>query len=311
MKLFLGCMIRNEIDILPSFLEHVVSLFDCGCLVDHLSCDGSEALLQSFVASRPDWECQTIRTPAYLQAEKCTEILYRGFSKGADAVFFLDVDEFVAEFDRDALETVVARLNAQNQIGQLRWRNCMPADYGLPFSLAHKAWLCDASPHKKIVVPRWLYEVYGDSIRMNQGNHSLRLPKNETYRQTLFGELLHFPIRSREQFVRKIIVSYFSQVIRPGQVIAPHIQNLFDLLVHHDLTHEMLNALSVNYGVVMPVMPITPADLTNRGYALTMPSVSRRKIDIPLPAPSTRNFINFGIACDENGVCKGQADDNG
>jgi hypothetical protein len=301
LKLFLVCMIRNEIDILPGFLRHVDTLFDCGCLVDHLSCDGSESLLQSFVSSRPGWECQPIRTPAYLQAEKCTELLLRGFSAGADAVFFLDADEFISGLDRDALEAAVLNLNTQNKIGQLRWRNCLPADYSRPFSVDNAAWLCDLSPHKKIIVPRWLYEKYGDGIRMNQGNHSLRLPVSGDLSQTAVAELLHFPVRSREQLVRKIFISYVSQVIRPGNQIAPHIQNLFDILTRFDLTHEVLNALAVNYGVQLPVVPLMDADLKQRGYALAEPVVSRRDLDLALPVSSTCKFIDLGILCDENG----------
>ena len=65
-------------------------------------------------------------------------------------------------------------------------------------------------------------------------------------------------------------------------MIAPHIQNLFDILAQYDLTHETLNALSVNYGEVLPVIPLTD-------FADTMV--------VPLSATQvTRPLVGFTVA---------------
>jgi len=176
MKLFLAAMIRNELDVLPAWLAHVAALFDRGCLVDHLSSDGSEALLRTF-ARRPGWTCRPLTTAAYLQAELSNELLERAFAEGADAVLFLDADEFVAELDRAALERAVAALDAGLRLGHLRWRNCAPAEYTDTFALDRPAWLCDLAEHKKIVIPRWAHQRWPGQVRVNQGNHTAFLPE--------------------------------------------------------------------------------------------------------------------------------------
>jgi hypothetical protein len=278
-KLFLVCMIRNEIDILPSFLGHIDSLFDCGCLVDHLSSDGSELLMVDFVSSRTGWEYHSLKTPAFVQAEKSTEFLNRGFSCGADAVFFLDADEFIAGMNRASLERAVAMLETNTLIGHLRWRNCLPVEYRDTFSLDQKMWMCDLAVHIKLVVPRWLYGRYGNQLGMNQGNHSLRVPDAATLSGVALAELLHVPIRSRGQLVRKILAAYVSQAAKPDKVIAPHIQTLFDTLVRRDLTPEVLNALAVNYSTPTTIDQLTHADLEKRGYICGLPDVCRNRCD--------------------------------
>jgi hypothetical protein len=272
-------MIRNEIDILPSFLGHIDSLFDSGCLVDHLSSDGSELLMRDFVSSRAGWEYHSLKTPAFVQAEKSTEFLNRGFSTGADAVCFLDADEFIAGTSRASLERAVAMLETKRLIGHLRWRNCVPVEYRDTFSLDQKVWMCDLGVHIKLVVPRWLYRRYGNHIGMNQGNHSLRVPDAATFSGVGLAELLHFPIRSRGQLIRKILAAYVSQTAKPDKVIAPHIQTLFNTLVRRDLTPEVLNALAVNYSTPTAIGHLTHADLEKRGYMCGLPDVCRNRLD--------------------------------
>jgi hypothetical protein len=272
-------MIRNEIDILPSFLSHIDSLFDGGCLVDHLSNDGSERLLQNFSAARPEWECHTLRTPGYAQAELSSELLQRGFKAGAGAVFFLDADEFIGGLDRLKLKTAVAELESGRLLGQLRWRNCIPDGYDAPFSLDRPAWHGDMAPHRKLVVPRWVWANFGEKLGMNRGNYSLRLPEGRMHdgvriNNAAIGEILHFPIRSREQFVRKIMTTYVAQAMGPGAQVAPHIKALFDLLATNEFTPDLLNAIAANYGLATPVgQPLSRDQICQRGLLLETPNV--------------------------------------
>jgi hypothetical protein len=274
-KLFLISMIRNEVDILASFLAHVDALFDCGFLVDHLSCDGSEVLLREFVAARPGWQLRRLETPRYLQAELSCELLAKGFEGGADAVLFLDADEFVHRLDRAALERAVAGLGERRQLGHLRWRNCIPGEYREPFELAQPAWLCAPSEHKKIVLPRWLHERHPGRVLVNQGNHTALLP--ESCDEVSVGELLHFPIRSQRQLAHKTLTTWLSQASREDGVIAPHIRALFDTLSTGDLSAERMNAIAIEYGAPFVIdARLDAAELRARGHRLGRPEVVTR-----------------------------------
>ena len=272
MKLFVGAMIRDELDVLPSWLRHVGALFDRGCLVDHLSGEGAQALLQTF-AQRPGWSYRRLDSPAYLQAEQSNELLMRAFAEGADAVFVLDADEFIGELDRADLERAVAGLGAARQLGHLRWRNCLPAEYHDGFRLDQRAWLCGLSVHKKIVLPRWVYERWPGQVRVNQGNHTAIVP--EPADAQVIAELYHFPIRSPQQLMHKVVNTYLAQATRPDGVIAPHIRALFETVARRPLTPGLLNALAVDYGAPVPVhTEIESAELAGRGFRLVVPRIT-------------------------------------
>jgi hypothetical protein len=258
MQLSLISMIRNEIDILPAFLGHIDNLFNGGYLIDHLSSDGSESLLREFTASRPTWEYYPLKSPAYTQADISSDFMRRGFKQNTDAVFFLDADEFIANLYRPQLEESVTALDSSQQIGYFC---CMPGEYGPAFALDQPAWHGDLAPHKKIIVPRWLYAMHGEQLAVNQGNHSLRLPAGQTVSGPIIAELLHFPIRSREQFVRKILVSYVAQAMKPNKQVAPHIQTYFDLIMKQNLTPDLLNSIAANYGSPDPEPPLGLAQI--------------------------------------------------
>jgi hypothetical protein len=278
-QLFLISMIRNERDVLPWFLAHAGALFDHGCLVDHLSTDGSSEQMRAFVAARSGWQLRRLDTAAYLQAEVGTELLADAYRAGADAVFFLDADEFVAEHDRPALERAIDRLNAEKKIGHLRWRNCLPEGYDVPFSLDRPAWLCELAEHKKIVLPRWLLERHPDRLRINQGNHTVFIPNGEHYEEAQIGCLYHFPIRSLRQLVQKILTTHLAQSSRADGVVAPHIQALFETLISKELTPELLNAIGADYGAPFVFSTgMSESALRARGYRVEVPRVSRLKV---------------------------------
>ena len=69
MKLGLITQIRNEIDIISTFLNHVDSLFDCVFIIDHQSIDGTEEVLKEAVDQRPTWKYYYLDIKTRLQAE--------------------------------------------------------------------------------------------------------------------------------------------------------------------------------------------------------------------------------------------------
>ena len=54
-KLALVSMIRDDVDILPVFLQHASDLFQMGFLLDHRSSDGSEKIMADFCVDLPRW----------------------------------------------------------------------------------------------------------------------------------------------------------------------------------------------------------------------------------------------------------------
>ena len=74
MHIHMISLLRNERDILPSFLSHVGSLFDSGDLVDHMSTDGSGSLMERFCSGMPGWSFGQLSHRGHLQSQVMTAL---------------------------------------------------------------------------------------------------------------------------------------------------------------------------------------------------------------------------------------------
>jgi hypothetical protein len=246
MHIHLISLIRNERDILPSFLSHVGALFDSAQLIDHMSTDGTADLLERFCAELPGWTFGRLRCLEYLQSEVATALTRRAFAIGADAVIFLDADEFIHGLTRDALGAAISILEDRQMMGSFYWRNCAPETFDEDFLINAPSFIGDISPHKKIFLPKWIYERYGDSFVVNQGAHSIAMKAGSYPDIANVGEILHFPLRSERQFVMKIVSTYLAQLQRG--VVSPNTQYLIRVIAEGQVDASTIAALAMRYG---------------------------------------------------------------
>jgi hypothetical protein len=100
MKFSLITLIRNEQDILNTFLNHVDALFDEVYLVNHRSLDNTACILKSAVKQRSGWHYFALDLNAHYQKEVSNLLIQHAFNRGANFVFFQDCDEFLQVKDR-------------------------------------------------------------------------------------------------------------------------------------------------------------------------------------------------------------------
>ena len=67
MKLAVASLIRNEIDIIGGFLQHLDALFDYALLMDHGSIDGTDRAIAAACARRPGWDMWHVEPVGYHQ----------------------------------------------------------------------------------------------------------------------------------------------------------------------------------------------------------------------------------------------------
>jgi hypothetical protein len=216
MKFALITIIRNEQDILNTFLNHVDALFDDIFLVNHRSLDHSSSILKSAVKQRKSWFYITLDIEGYYQKEASALLMHHAFSRNADFVFFLDCDEFIQVKNREELEQKVEGLNAPATAGSLRWINCVTDKLDRPlFKYRSTIWMSlEPSKFSKVIITRSLYEKYGGNISLCQGNHQVIDPGGNFMAASEIGHLLHLPIRSRQQLINKTIRSALSNLSR-------------------------------------------------------------------------------------------------
>lgn len=117
MKLAVVSMIRDEVDILRAFLQHVSEVFDLGFLLDHRSSDGSQEMLDDFCSGFPGWNYFKLDFPGRHQRDMSNIFMRRAFEAGADAVVFLDADEFIGCTKQELLlKTCCLKSGAGNRL---------------------------------------------------------------------------------------------------------------------------------------------------------------------------------------------------
>ena len=121
-------MIRNEADLLSTFLARATALFDKIFIVDHQSTDGTRTMLEQRATDCQRIEIFDFRYQAYYQSEISNCLTRHAIAKGADWVFFLDADEFIDVDDRESLERLVK--NFSHEVMHLPWANLIPTEFG-------------------------------------------------------------------------------------------------------------------------------------------------------------------------------------
>lgn len=252
-------MIRDEADVLPAFLGHVAELFDFALFVDHLSVDGSAALLDRAAADWPRIKVWRLTAPGYWQSAVMTALAREAFRRGAHWVVPLDADEFLGVADRPALEAQL--FAAHSHVAFFRWRHAVTDDAVLeghaPLVWPLQKWLANASLGKpgqgKVALHRQTAEAFPQFL-FSPGNHRLipcPFAKPQTGPDS--GTIWHLPVRTRQQFLTKLRRDLVSHAGRDGRAIAgmgaarPVKQALLEKLLSAPADTDALRKIALGY----------------------------------------------------------------
>lgn len=216
------CMVKNEEDIVESFLRYCC-LFSARVIVlDNFSTDRTMTILQLLANEGLPVSILADQELGYFQAEKTSRLIQLAIEKyGADLILPLDADEFlVSASENESLLNILQSLSPE-QLQYVRWRTYIPHStddmsdacvlrrihYSRPVSSAD---MC------KIIISASLWNLY--ELQITFGNHDVVsrndpqaiLPK--TYVEEL--SLAHFPIRSLDQCKAKAFIGHVNNISR-------------------------------------------------------------------------------------------------
>lgn len=200
-RLFCVAMVRNEIDILDPWLNHLEALFDDILIFDHLSSDGTREALSARAATSTKLQVRHFDNPGYLQSELMSAALAEiATREDRGWVFFLDADEFILGHDGTSLRQLLIRHRALHSV-RLRWINAYDPTFSgrLSAETELRGWVSPAYP-KIAVNLRGLPAGAG----VVQGNHKLLIEGTEHHYTPEVMHLLHVPIRTPLQLRRKL-----------------------------------------------------------------------------------------------------------
>jgi len=240
MKIVAVMMMRNEADVIESWVRYYIGAVDHIIITDHLSVDGSGDLVRKLIAEGLPISLEIENRPGYLQEERMKKMMLRAFFEfEADWVLLLDADEFLIPPAGRPLRYVFNELRNDRPL-KVAWTTYIPteSDPDEPNVLKRVTHRLDHEVKQvfKVMIPAKIGREPEAVIEM--GSHNMRLGKRKVKLQDAPSgmSLAHFPVRSKEQIASKVMVGWLATLTRPeyceGQCY--HWKLLFDNFLNNE-----------------------------------------------------------------------------
>jgi len=203
-------MVKNEEDIIELFIRKNLTVLDHMYISDNMSNDNTRSILNSLIAEGLPITVWDDLDPRHIQSEKTTAA-YKKISENDkfDAIFFIDADEFLigdrlkleeyknpgAVYALERVDYVISEINTTD----IDFFSSM--QYRKKKKTTSKSMIFhDAYDYEKIVIGEGNHYIHVNNITRKSV-----LNKNKNF---LNLKIVHFPIRSKEQFIRKHLIGW-------------------------------------------------------------------------------------------------------
>ena len=257
MKIVSITMIKNESDILESFIRYNLNIFDEMIILDNGSTDDSLKIIANLQAENLPVVLIEDSDAYYNQNVKLTDLLKKAVNEyGADIVCPLDADEFLSSDVSNPRQTL-ENLDG-NSYYVVRWQTYVPTASDnteikfIPSRIKH---IRDDKYdiHYKVVVPRNMVDNFDVSIDMGSHNLIFKNPQQKPSQVMLHNlRIAHFPLRSIEQCMSKILVGWPNLIEKnkENSVWGHHWKSLFEKIRQNSsITYDDLEYFSKNYSL--------------------------------------------------------------
>lgn len=232
MKIVSITTIKNEADIIESFVRYHSNIMDLMIILNNGSTDNSAFILQQLINEGLSIVVINDEDKYFEPLEKYNFLLNKAINEfNADIVCPLDCDEFISSDDcnpRQLLEKI-----PKDAVYLAKWRTYVPTqtdDFTIKFIPKRIKYIRDENIESdyKVIIPKEIFNNYDTQLIM--GNHDIS-DNNQIERikiNTL--KISHFPLRSVNQTMSKILVNYPNTISRKEvkQGISYHYKIMFD-----------------------------------------------------------------------------------
>ncbi len=222
-KIAVIAMVKNEEDIIESFVRHVFSYADVLFVADHKSSDDTCKILKLLQKEGFEIRIEEVEQNGYFQAEVMTRLLYHAIEEeSADIIVAADADEFLVMNDEQADASQLHMVLQSMDISKVHY---IPLrDYALLDEeneqdkfLLSRSCCCQGENNRlyKVIIGRDAAQKYHFSI--SQGNHKVLLPEGELapdYFDMVHDDIhiAHFQWRNKEQRLSKALCGWLTNV---------------------------------------------------------------------------------------------------
>ena len=273
-KKFVGLsMVRNESDIIETFIRHNLTLLDELHIVDHNSSDNTREILTLLKQEGLLIHIYHYNELEYAQERIMNQMMQYILNNDADIdyIFPLDADELIYCPSREILHYFLT-LIPQNHVGMYTWRGYLPSstEYDPDFICHFTDQRKEEILTPKVIIPRAVAE----TCTLTIGSHSVRNAEGKEVQSSVFIApnsanyyywfierfnakfietddlwLGHYPIRSTIQQIKKVLEKSITMVMeKKGFRDFAWENQLRDLLAHNmDISLDELRLIAYKY----------------------------------------------------------------
>jgi hypothetical protein len=213
-KLFAISSVRNEEDIIESFIRYSVCIFDGMVINENCSSDRTLQILKNLKKEGLKIEIIEDKRGFFPQEKKTNELLTYTMEKYCpDWVFSLDADEFLACRDPSSPIETIKSLNPL-KINLFEWETYVfngekQQDLFVPEKFKYVR--IEKKKYCKTAMSKELFE---KGASFSVGTHELILSNSENLERKVNENLYiaHYPVRSSEQTSKKIILGVLNKL---------------------------------------------------------------------------------------------------
>ena len=220
-KIFSISMVKNEADVIESFVRYNSNVMDGMIILDNGSTDDTLKILKQLKDEGLPIIIFEDTDREHEQAAKMSKLMIKSVEEfQADIVVPLDADEFIISSNKGNPRNILEKIGP-NTYYHVKWRTFVP-DFNKndDFIPARITSARDSSKEMcKVIIPKELVKNY--KVKLTFGNHNLVFdPKyNDVINSVINNDLriAHFPIRSKEQLISKVAVGWIYTLSRFGR----------------------------------------------------------------------------------------------
>lgn len=260
-KLVGMAMVRNEADIVESFVRYNLRLLDELVMVVHSSTDETLHIVEQLkheglpvIIHRNE----EVGFDAKRWINKAAQEIFA--TRGADFLFMLDGDEFLKSTSRAYLEDAISAI-PMGTAAALRWESYVPMPIDLPTErnvikrIQYRA-AKEAKPIYKVTLSKRFYE--DANLVVAVGNHSVMQAHDGKIIHVPHvafcgATLAHFPVRTEAQLISKALIGVWASWVDQGGVnkdmtINVHWQKFYrELMASGQISSERLRDIALDY----------------------------------------------------------------
>ncbi|MEI6498436.1 MAG: class I SAM-dependent methyltransferase [bacterium] len=248
-------MVKNEIDIIETFIRYNLNFLDKMVILDNGSTDGTLEVILELIREGLPIDLVFDHNPAYIQAEIITSLMYDTIEKyNPDFILPLDADEFITTYKNVDIKKMIASF-PEDSLTYLSWVTYVPTfkDNLDETNILRRIRYRRSVQHnydEKVMIPAVLANK--QKVTIKQGSHDLNKIDGVTWKKHSVKtiSLAHYPVRSVHQMKSKYLVGWLANLARPEQV-------LFDWYYYYniikggkDFTVKDLTLLALYYDVI-------------------------------------------------------------